>query len=169
MNLSYFRHKFQDAKFKERLLLTLTYDDPLLCVVSSHLMLERMLEIWIEAYSDIPCLLDNAQLSFSQKLKMCKNCKLPTEIASVISKINKFRNTLSHKFEMSDLNDLETKELLELIQKIEFNSSLDDIHEFSINSPKGMIKIKDASNNQKVVFAALIVISAMFQSTDKLG
>ena len=168
MNATYFESQLQDGKIVKRLLLTLTYDDPIACVLSSHLILERMLEIWIESYTETPNLLNNVQLSFSQKLNVCKNCELPAEIITCISKINKLRNAISHQLEKSELNNNEVHQLIELVKQVDFPSKLDNIYECSINTLNGMIKIQDASNNQRVVCCALILISSINISANKL-
>jgi len=169
MDHQYFSNKFHDGKIKDRLLQVLNYDDPLLCVVSSHLILERMLEIWIVSYTGVPSLLDSTQINFSQKLKLCKNCQLPTEIVTAISKLNKLRNNLSHRLEKFDVEHTEIEELLGLVQKIPPGHTQENLLEFSIQSPNGMIKIKNATNNQKITFAALMILTSMLQSSNRMG
>ncbi|WP_277268985.1 hypothetical protein [Pantoea septica] len=77
-------------------------------ILTTHLLLERLLEGWICAHTGVDDLfkkpekgskLDRFSMTFSSKLAFCQRLGLPLEASKPISTINDFRNGFAHSID----------------------------------------------------------------------
>lgn len=125
--------------------------DDLLVVLRIHLMCENLLEAWICASigeSDFFVHPKELRLTFSNKLGIAYNLKLPKPAYDFFKKINQVRNKFSHKIEHRDITVGLASELESTITKLvphnapKITISEDNKEIYSIDDPSTPERVK---------------------------
>lgn len=156
---------FSNSSIIQRLTKLMGNDDHMYCVISVHLLTEKMLEMWSESASKNPKMFDDTKLSFNAKLSLSKNFGLPINLYLAIKKLNTLRNQFGHNLNKTEIADSDITELENHLVNVDPSSNF---KEYKINSGNQMVKYSEATNAQKMCGIGYVIMTSFMAASTQM-